>query len=259
MQASQVDETITNEDSIVVPFTSGRILASLSGGLDIGAVSLNNNMGSNKSIILPMCQEREIGTLTVPKQGEQPEFEVPQWFADLVEGYGPNTPKNVRGVMRNIMTNMERDEFELTIDREYQTNILVPADHENAFYKEAPNVALNHLRYEILAGKPDTDYADYRDVVSAKEFRQNGHILEATLRSTLMKAWAVDEIDLPYALCRDLRWLGAQYLTKNTRGNLFPQLKPTVEEYVRHIEAEQMKGRNEEWGALAAFSQVIGR
>ena len=86
-----------------------------------------------------------------------------------------------------------------------------------------------------------------------------GHILEVLLNATIAKVWDTTELDCSSRVTRDWRWLGAQYLTKNTRGNLFPQLVPQITQIMRDEEMALMKGSNEEWGALAALTSAINR
>lgn len=261
MIASQVDETITNEDSYVVPFISGRMVGTMRDGseslesINCGLLSVHNELGSNKSILLPLVAEIGIKTLTVLTKGETCD-KFPTWLTHAITSSEPNTTKAVNKHFANIYAGM--DDEDGLIDRAFQVNILAAKDDPEIFSSH-PSQLIKRLSYEILTGDPSSGIAHYRKVVAAKDFIQNGHVIEALVSETLMVPWACKEFDMPYSLCRDLRWFGAQYLTKNTRGNLTPQLRPLFEQQRQQMEAEFMRDTNEEWGALSALSAIIRR
>lgn len=261
MIAAQVKPDFHNEGCIVVPVVTGQIAAQFDEEKNqdlFGVMSVHNELGGNKSVILPLYRLSEISTLVINPLGEKFREEsacanTPDWFTKAcnLPSQTASSSRAIRNLMKEIVANMGTD---TPINRDIQLNILVPEADE--VHKKQPAKAIESLQYEILSGEAGADMATYRRVYNATDFYENGHLLEAILSSTLMPAWQVTELDMPYSTCRDVRWLGAQYLSKNTRGNLFPQLMPIIESHLKIKVDKQMMGMNENWGALGFLSSV---
>lgn len=260
MIASQADPGITNEGSLVIPLVTGRLVAQFpeeERETVFGLLSIHNELGSNKSVMLPMYREPDISTLTIATSPPIDEVGAPSWFVEACQEVSPQNPRAVKASLAKFAKMAAEGSGEMRISRDIQLNALIPSD--SSFLKAQPINAVKMISYEVLSGHLGSDVANYRRVVPAGDYLQNGHMVEAILNSSIMPAWGCDELDLPYSLCRDLRWLGAQYLNKNTRGNLFPQLCPMIEEMIRQEEIKQMAGMNESWGALSALTAMIRR
>lgn len=258
MIASQVDTAINNDGLIIVPTISCQIAAQFSEEPEdslYGIISIHNDLGSSKSIMLPAYREAHSERLTInhlnTKSEPSEKSNAPDWFLNACLASEINSPKNVKASMQTVVANMGA---EIPIHRDIQLNILVPEDEK--FLKKHPTDLLPYLQLEILSGEVGTDLATYRRVYNGDEFDENGHFLEAILSCTLMPAWQTKEFDLPYSICREARWLGAQYLSKNTRGNLIPQLTPIVESHFKKIIDSRMSSMNEHWGALGFLSSL---
>ena len=246
MNASQIDAEITNEESHVVPYVSGSIkLASLSAFGELGALALHNNIGTNRSVLIPFLNMSEHQTLRCIGKNERPTHEVDEAFGVRFTTGGV---REVNAGFNRIFGAIE-DDSEIVI-RDFQVNILVPKQSEVGGQIDT-RIKLYH--YEVLTGDHKTDIASFRSCLKAGSYLQNGHVVEAILASTVMPSWGANEFDLPKGIVDEVKWLGASYLTKNTRGNLFPQLTPVVEQLQRDHDNVGMRESNPHWGALAGL------
>ncbi|WP_339119001.1 hypothetical protein [Halomonas sp. BMC6] len=258
MIASQVSSDFTNEDKLVVPIASGRLVGEFDEHPSValfGAVSIHNELGSNKSVLLPLYRPEGEASLLAAALGQAAPGSVdsvkPEWFGLACTNSASGSQRVIDGTMKAIVTSMGAD---TPINRSFQVNLLV--DKNEDLSRKQPSAAIKTISYEILSGDAEADLATYRRVYPADEFVENGHLLEAVLSCTMMPAWQCKNFDMPYSICRDVRWLGAQYLTKNTKGNLFPQLLPVIENTLRQARDREMQGMNEHWGALGFLSSA---
>tara|TARA_B100000929_G_scaffold284182_1_gene266134 strand:- start:1347 stop:2132 length:786 start_codon:yes stop_codon:yes gene_type:complete len=258
MIASQVNPDFQNEDKLVLPVASGRLIGEFEEETDIplfGAVSIHNELGNNKSVLLPLYRAENEATLIATALGQVAPDSIkslqPEWFNKACENSACGGRRVVDGGIKTIFTSMGSD---APINRSYQVNLLI--DKADDLSRKQPSAAIKSLSYEILTGEAEADLATYRRVYPMDEFVENGHMLEAVLRCTMMPVWHCKNFDMPYSICRDVRWLGAQYLTKNTKGNLFPQLLPIIDDVLRQARDREMQGMNEHWGALGFLSSA---
>jgi len=253
-----------NDDGylIRIPFVEGEMACTAreEATQQFGFMSLHNKLGSNKSILLPLMADTLSSFLGVVTKDDPGSYD--GWFGEAIRCSAPGPTKAIRNAYNELLMKAE----DATLQRSYQVNVLAKLDdgiqivnngQSNPSAGTYPD-RLSAFDYEILVGLHRKDGASWRNLVCMDRFKGNGHVVEALMTSTLCGYWGVKEFDLPYSLARQLRWLGAQYLRKQTRGNFFPQINPTIDDIAKSIEAGQMKCNNDEWGALAALTAVIG-
>lgn len=253
MIASQVDPSYTNDAYTVIPFVTAELIAEApenADSEDYGLIAIHNHLGSNKSILIALERIAGIRTMRALSSNKEVNDEVPSWFANALSVSGGDSP---RAVKNRFQTAKDSADFGLCMD--IQVNVLVPKDLDINAGTTASK--LTSMQYEILTGKSGTDFANTRHVMSVKEYAQNGHVVEAMMECGMMSFWDCEAFDMSYSLCQEVRWLGAQYLTKNTRGNFFPQITPILEDLARQAENAKMSEVNDQWGALSAFNLAI--
>jgi len=248
MNASQIDAEMDNEESHVVPYVSGSIkLANIDSIGKLGFFSLNNNIGTNRSVAIPFIDIPSESTLRCIA-------EIDRLPRDFAEAFGVGlTIGGVRDVNSAFSKAFpDSDDISCSVS-DYQVNILVPKKSEVG--SQIDN-RIRTYHYEILTGAAKTDIATFRSCIKAGGFLQNGHIVEAILSNTVFSVWNTKEFDMPNGIVNQVKWLGASYLTKNTRGNLFPQLSPLVAELQRSHANKGMRDSNPNWGALAGLGSL---
>lgn len=247
------EETATGH-MIRVPFVEGEIACSFDADRtnDFGIMSLHNKLGSNKSIVLPLLVEKGISTIMVPTDSSAAEYDE-GWFRNALNACQPAPVKAVKTAFDALV---EEGRDHLSFLRCYQVNVMAQLGKDGKIVEKGDR--LHSFTYEILTGVHMRDGAENRCEVPMWDFKGNGHVVEALVSRALCPTFGAEEFDMPYSVARELRWLGSQYLRKMTRGNFFPQINPIIDEIVRRIESDMMRGSNEEWGALSALSAVIG-
>ncbi|BBI61616.1 hypothetical protein HSBAA_29220 [Vreelandella sulfidaeris] len=189
MEAAQIKPEYTNEDSYVVPFVTARLLGEfpdstgkspIMDGIFLGALAIHNELGSNKSALLPLYQDQDSSnTLKAVYHANIPTF-LPEWFRIFSANFSrPESPKKVREYTEEIATSFGD---RLAINRSLQVNILVPRDATN-FISLPLSDKLKQMRYEILIGNPQDDVAETRQVVDAKGFTKTATLSRQCLKT----------------------------------------------------------------------------
>lgn len=247
-----------------IPYVSGAIVAHVEdevdteeGGGDLfGAVEIHNELSSGKSVLMPVALNHETRLASVICGDSQMPASAPQWFKTITEDPAAGIKKReCRRVMQDIGEIVESEGVAFT-RMNFEIEIMVPKDAADNVLKANGSEKMNDLVYRIK------EVGDGKSLVIAidemKTYMQNGHVFEMIMRHLLGRFWDYKDIDMPYQMCRNIRWLSASYLTKNTRGNLMPQITPIIEGVIKELEMAEMREGNSEWGALAALTMAIG-
>ena len=251
-----------DDSHFVIPYVNGVVLAHVADDVEegegdlLGAIEIHNEVANSKSVLMPVKLDYRTKTASVVCEPSGVFPSMPSWFTEMAGSASNGIKKReCKKAMHQVAESVEDEGFPF-VRMEFQIDILVPKDKARAVLTANVNDKMNHLSYlvrEVGGGKSL--------VVGQKELKsymQNGHIFELIMEKLLGQFWEYLDVDMPYSMCRNIRWLSASYLTKSTRGNLMPQIMPVIEGMLKDIEMEAMREGNSEWGALSVLTMAIG-
>lgn len=254
---------IAGDDShFVIPYVNGVVLAYVAddaeeGECDLfGAIEIHNEVANSKSVLMPVALDyRSRIASVISDQNTAPES-APGWFKAITKDPASGIKKReCKKAMHEIAECIESEGMPF-VRMEFEIDILVPKDKARTTLLANGNDKLDHLKYQIReVGGGKSLVIGEKEM---KSYMQNGHIFELIMEKLLGQFWDYQEVDMPYGMCRNIRWLSASYLSKSTRGNLMPQLMPILEGMLKEVEMKEMREGNSEWGALSALTMAIG-
>ncbi|MFP5300072.1 hypothetical protein R2R70_02500 [Cobetia sp. SIMBA_158] len=255
--------SIASDNShFVIPYVNGVVLAHVTddaeeGECDLfGAIEIHNEVANSKSVLMPVTLDHRARTASVICDPALKPESSPSWFAEITKDPAAGIKKReCKKAMHEVAEDIESEGIPF-VRMEFEIDILVPKDKARNVLLANGNDKLNHLSYQIReVGGGKSLVIGEKEM---KSYMQNGHVFELIMEKLLGQFWEYQEVDMPYSMCRSIRWLSASYLTKSTRGNLMPQIMPIIEGMLKDVEMQEMREGNSEWGALSALTMAIG-